>query len=498
MRESGDSRIRCDANKIQEMEEKLNIISEQSLLGIVIIQDNVMKYANRAIAEIVGFSREEIMEWKPGEYINYIHPDDREFVLNQALKKQAGEKEVVTHYAYRVMTKSDEMKWVDQYSKTILFQGRLADFVTITDISEHKRADEELRASEERLRQIIDGATEIILSVDKEGKIIAWNDALVDTTGFTKKEMIERNILSQDFPEEISSLSEVIRKSLTGQKSEIYEHKIRDKSNNIRFVLSQTSIIKNSDNKMRGVLLIGRDISGQRKIFENFENGKPYAAIEQPLDEVAEIFNNFSRRGYSLLCFSRQNLGHKLSEKSEMIILSENKNGDIQTEYRPQEILNRVKSTISKKKTAILFNNIEYISNRYDFKTLMRFLYKLNDTIRNTEIILLLNVCKDCFSNYEIALIRQEFIAFPETEEKELFLDPRKIDILKYLLNQSEFHFNIQYSTISSQFNLSRMTTKKWIDELQMKGLVQIRKEGRAKYIFISEKGREFLSSHRS
>jgi len=54
---------------------------------------------------------------KRNEFGKLFHSDDLEFVMEQAQKKQKGAKDVVTHYSYRIITKSGEVKWVDQYSK---------------------------------------------------------------------------------------------------------------------------------------------------------------------------------------------------------------------------------------------------------------------------------------------------------------------------------------------------------------------------------------------
>ncbi|MFC1895730.1 PAS domain S-box protein, partial [Thermodesulfobacteriota bacterium] len=108
---------------LRESEEKFRLLSEQNLLGIIIIQDGLVKYVNRAAAEVTEYSIEEALGWKPNEFGKLFHPDDLGFVMEQAQKKQDGSQDVVTHYSYRMITKSGEVKWIDQYSKTIPFEG---------------------------------------------------------------------------------------------------------------------------------------------------------------------------------------------------------------------------------------------------------------------------------------------------------------------------------------------------------------------------------------
>jgi len=94
---------------LRESEEKFHILSEQNMLGIIIIQDGLVKYVNQAACEITEYSHEEALNWVPGGFSKLFHPDDLEFVMKQAQKKQKGEKDVVTHYSYRIVTKSGKV-----------------------------------------------------------------------------------------------------------------------------------------------------------------------------------------------------------------------------------------------------------------------------------------------------------------------------------------------------------------------------------------------------
>ena len=135
----------------RESEEKFRLISEQSLLGISIFQDGVYKYVNDATSQICEFSVEEMMGWQAEEFSKLIHPDDLDFVMSQFRKKQAGENGYITNYTYRGLTKSGKIKWIEQYSKTISFQGRTADLVTVIDITERKHAEELIIQSEKMM-----------------------------------------------------------------------------------------------------------------------------------------------------------------------------------------------------------------------------------------------------------------------------------------------------------------------------------------------------------
>jgi len=127
-----------------EGEERFRVIAEQSMLGLMIFQDDRIRFVNQAVSDINGYSTEEMANWTAVDFARVIHPDDIAFVTEQGKKKQANDPSARTHYCYRVFAKSGELHWVEQYSRTIDFCGRTADFVTVIDITARKVAEESL------------------------------------------------------------------------------------------------------------------------------------------------------------------------------------------------------------------------------------------------------------------------------------------------------------------------------------------------------------------
>jgi two-component system CheB/CheR fusion protein len=66
--------------------------------------------------------------------------------------------------------------------------------ITFVDITELKRAEEALRASEERFRRVLDGAPDFaMLLFDPNGKIITWNVGAERMLGWSAAEAIGRD-----------------------------------------------------------------------------------------------------------------------------------------------------------------------------------------------------------------------------------------------------------------------------------------------------------------
>jgi PAS domain S-box-containing protein len=127
-----------------EGEERFRVIAEQSMLGIAIVQDDALRFVNQAVSDMNGFSIEEMSSWTLVDLAQRVHPEDVVFTIDQARKKQTRDPTALEHYSYRIFNKSGEMRWVEQFSRSIDYGGRTAVFVTLIDITSRKLAEESL------------------------------------------------------------------------------------------------------------------------------------------------------------------------------------------------------------------------------------------------------------------------------------------------------------------------------------------------------------------
>ncbi len=140
---------------IRKSEERFRMLSEQSLLAIVILGEGKVTYANQAFCDLLGYTQDEIHNLDAFDYERLVHPDDREFVPEQSHRKQSDDSDVTPHYECRILTKTGETRWVELYSKTIRHTGKSEAFVTFVDITGRKRAERGMRINEARFREVL-------------------------------------------------------------------------------------------------------------------------------------------------------------------------------------------------------------------------------------------------------------------------------------------------------------------------------------------------------
>ena len=93
-----------------------------------------MKYVNEAAANISEYSIKEILEWEQNKLFQILfHPEDIQLVLEKTKRIQLGRKDISDFYTVRIITKSGQIKYVENYSKTISYEDGLADLITIID-----------------------------------------------------------------------------------------------------------------------------------------------------------------------------------------------------------------------------------------------------------------------------------------------------------------------------------------------------------------------------
>ncbi len=173
---------------LKESEEKFRVLADSAMVGLTIIQDNQVKYINDAMAAIVEVSKEEQLELTSSDVLKYIHPEDAPLIREQLTKKQAGIVEgVIPRYQYRILTRTNKLKWLEVFSQTIIYGGKPADFIVNIDITAQKQANIALSESEKRFRKIFADSPLAIELYNEEGKLVDLNKTCMDLYGTVDK-----------------------------------------------------------------------------------------------------------------------------------------------------------------------------------------------------------------------------------------------------------------------------------------------------------------------
>jgi two-component system cell cycle sensor histidine kinase/response regulator CckA len=125
---------------LKESEEKYRLLVENANDAIFIVQDDVVKFPNPKAEEMIGYCSDELARIS---FANFIHPEDRDVVLERYNRQLKGEKLPGT-YAFRIIQRTGEELWVQLNPMLINWEGRPATLNFIRDITQQKKLEVQL------------------------------------------------------------------------------------------------------------------------------------------------------------------------------------------------------------------------------------------------------------------------------------------------------------------------------------------------------------------
>ncbi len=278
---------------LRESEEQFRLLAEQSLMAIGIIQGGVFKYFNEAFEEINGYSADEIKRWKSLEFSKTIHPDDRNFVVDQIRKKQTGRPDVVPHYFFRIIRKNGDIRWIEIYSKTVTYKKKPADLVTLIDVTERKKAEEALRKSEECYRTLIETTRDLIYTTDRKGSITYMNRALEKILGYTPHELNGKSFAEILAPEFVDKARDIFRRAMKGELIPVYEAEMIRKDGTKIFLEFNVETLYDEKGKPAGRSGVGRDITERKRtedeLKQSYQQLRAFAERLQQIREESQV-----------------------------------------------------------------------------------------------------------------------------------------------------------------------------------------------------------------
>jgi len=169
---------------------------------------------------------------------------------------------------------------VKKDGKIIAVQG------VMRDISERKKAEATLQESEEKYRDLIENLSEVIYSLDKNGKVLYVSPAVKSLLGYTPKEIENRAFGTMVHKDDLPRAAEAVQKILSG-KSASHEYRIIAKSGKIHWILSSSRPVL-KENRVIGIQGSLTDITERKEAeTELMESEKKYRElIEKSLQGV--------------------------------------------------------------------------------------------------------------------------------------------------------------------------------------------------------------------
>jgi PAS domain S-box-containing protein len=247
-------------------DEKYRLLIDNIHDGIFIIQDAKMQFANKAFAGMTGFAVEEIIG---KDFREFVAPEDLEMVADRYRRRQAGE-DVPQEYEFSMLRKDGKTRvLVDMKVAIITYRGRVASMGTVMDITERKRVELALQASEKKYSTIVEKGNDGIVII-QDGKLKFANQMMAKITGLALHESIGKPYTDFISPQYRKLAVEKYEGRLAGKEfSNKYEIELISKNGNNIPVEINASLIEYVSKP--AVMAIIRDITQRKRMDESLK-----------------------------------------------------------------------------------------------------------------------------------------------------------------------------------------------------------------------------------
>lgn len=315
-----------EASCTSQEEHRVRVENEGEAVWVV--QDGVAQFANAVCEKILGLSLNEL---RSRPFIDFVHPDDREMVLQRHLCKLEGG-QVENRHSFRIVGKDGEVKWTEIIASVVQWEGRPAILLIGTEVTQRRKAEIDLQAardefegraeegttklttaneklsievaeraraeaalkeSEAKYKTIVENIEEGYYEVDLAGNMVLCNDAMCRIVGYSRDELVgmnNRQYMDTDTAKKVYSTFNSVYYS--GTSVTIPGWKLTRKDGAQRTVEVSVSLIRDSENKPCGFCGVVRDVTDRERFQMQLSQSQKMEAIGTLAGGIAHDFNN--------------------------------------------------------------------------------------------------------------------------------------------------------------------------------------------------------------
>jgi diguanylate cyclase (GGDEF)-like protein/PAS domain S-box-containing protein len=254
---------------VDPAEDKYRIIVDRASQAIVISQNGIVRFINKAAEQLTGNSRDELI----GKHFHdLVHIDDRQKVLEEH-ERILNNGDSTRPHRYRITHKAGHSILIEANIVAITWQGNKAVISFLEDATEHKKAESEL----ERRSFFLDSANDSIMAYDLSGNIIYANKATCRERGYGREEILQKKVWEL-IPQEHSDAIRDRYQTIEENGELIFETTHVRKDGSAFHADGRSSMVDIGGEKF--IIAVYRDITHRRQIEQALrENEQRYEAL---------------------------------------------------------------------------------------------------------------------------------------------------------------------------------------------------------------------------
>jgi PAS domain S-box-containing protein len=257
---------------LRESEEKYRTLVEQATDGVAIAQDGLLKFANRALAELLGY--DDASEIIGKEFDPLIGPGFKEMVAEKHRRTMAGEA-VPGIFEIAVLDREGKEIPVEINAGVVTFEGRPAAMALVRDIADRKRAEQALARSVRRNEALLEAMPDMMFVLTKDGTFTDFKADRDEDLALPRDEVIGKSVRDVGFTDDyVDSIFDCIKEVFTTGEARTLEYELEMPKGRCFY---EARVVPVEEDE---VLSVVRDITDRRVAFDEVKkslNGTVYA-----------------------------------------------------------------------------------------------------------------------------------------------------------------------------------------------------------------------------
>jgi PAS domain S-box-containing protein len=254
-------------------------------------------YANQSMAKILGYESPDELMTNISDIGNqlYVESTHREELLGKLMKR-----DMILNFETQVFRKDKTITWLSLSERAVEDPNGKLLFIEgfAEDITERKRIEDALKASEEKFRTILESIEDGYYEVDITGTLTFFNHSMCRMLGYSKDELMGMNNRQYMDEENANKVYRTFNRVFsTGKATKAFDWELIRKDGTKCPVETSVSLIKDLEARPIGFRGIARDITERKRAEQALKEAHDHLGkrVRQRTAELAETNETLKR-----------------------------------------------------------------------------------------------------------------------------------------------------------------------------------------------------------
>ena len=499
--------------------------------GRVVFNDNKVT--------MLGYRPEEFKDATYRSFMDLVHPEDYDRVMKAMSDHLEGAKNLY-EIEYRIKTKAGDYTWFHDRGSVVKRDDKQRPVTVkgiVFDITDRKHIEEELRElhkhlqkkvqqqtqelvetnanlqqeiserkhfeqvaveTKNHLENVINSASEIIMSFTVYNRVLTWNTMAESVTGYALKDVQNRSISKVEIFQQPSEIIRYIQQICEKKHQRYKDIVVTTKNNEKRILRLYGTPLLSQAKECVGALLMGKDITRDVEMHGKLVDGTGYLIASDTHDSALSLFLDLVSSGRKGLLVTRLHPQfHTIITQNANVTLAVFGSEEISgfPTISNGDELNRTCYDFveNHEKTVILIDGMHYLLTLFPFDHVASTLFRLNDAMATHRGLLLVRLDLATMTATQQAIIQNELQKLPSQRIENIILSDDVYDLLKYVFEQNNLNAMVSLKKIMQTFTIAYGTATSRLRLLEEHELVFTKKRGKMRTVYITEKGKNLL-----